>query len=669
MIQQAELRSLFELRLSSRNVGISDFFDSLSKYPDRQKILNQLHCIGQLEAILAHPSFSIPSLNALLDCLVPVDAFYKEMGGIEGYHAKIHSLLRKEPEGQSAHALFHAPTFIDISVSDEKTQQAVLWGIEAMPEMAEIFPLGGAADRLHLIDDVTGAELPAAKLKFLGKTLLERLVCDVQARERLYYFVHGKQIITPIAIMTSLEKANHFHVRNMLEENEWFGRPKESFRIFTQPLVPVVDEKGNWIFTEDLMPLMKPGGHGAIWKMAYDQKIFAWLESLGRKKALVRQINNPVAGLDYGLLAFIGIGWKRQCKFGFASCPRLLKAAEGVNVLIERKHENRNSLVLSNIEYCDFEKFGIEDMPLKEGEPYSRFSSNTNILFVDLPSIQTAVEQCPFPGLLLNLKKGSFVNAEGCKEDAYFGRLESTMQNIADVFVEEKQESLLTKETFITYNHRHKTIATTKRAFVSGGNLQETPESCFYDFLFAARELLEHDCGFDLPSRRSLLEYLDKGPEFVFLYHPSLGPLYQEIARKIQRGALSLGAEWVLEISDLFVSHLSLDGSLRIMADRIFGEKNERGEFVYSHNVGRCILRNVKIENRGVDWGRSSPFWKGDFVRREGVEILLKGKSEFIAEDVIFTGSHRFEVEDGRSLRVSQGSSGLSLQYTEFSPS
>ena len=84
--------------------------------------------------------------------------------------------------------------------------------------------------------------------------------------------------------------------------------------------------------------------------------------------------------------------------FGFASCPRLLKAAEGINVLLERKKEETVELVLTNIEYCDFAKFGIQDLPLKEGDPYSRFTSNTNILFADLKAIGQAIDLCPFQG-------------------------------------------------------------------------------------------------------------------------------------------------------------------------------------------------------------------------------------------------------------------------------
>lgn len=380
-----------------------------------------------------------------------------------------------------------------------------------------------------------------------------------------------------------------------------------------------------------LKPLMKPGGHGAIWKLARDRGIFSWFESLGRKKALIRQINNPIAGLDYGLLAFTGIGIRNEMTFGFASCPRLLQAAEGVNVLVEKEKE----IVLTNIEYCDFAKFGIEDLPLKEGEPYSRFSSNTNILFADLNAISRAVDACPFPGLLINLKKVSYTTESGEKKEEPIARLESTMQNIADVFVEEKGAELKTVKTFVTYNQRHKTISTAKKAFVTGGALQETPENCFFDLLQAHRELLQ-ECGFVLPECINLQQYLERGPDFLFHYHPALGPLYSTIREKLCGGSLSLGSELFLEIADFHAKQLHITGSLRV-----FGTQGSR-----------CILENVTIGNQGVDWNESRPYWKMALKRRETVTIILKGQGSFFARNLHLKGSHTFVIEDGQTMEI-----------------
>jgi hypothetical protein len=45
----------------------------------------------------------------------------------------------------------------------------------------------------------------------------------------------------------------------------------------------------------------------------------------------------------------------------------------------------------------------------------------------------------------------------------------------------------------------------------------------------------------------SVEEYLARGPGFLFLFHPALGPLWDVIAQKLRGGALAPGAELVLE--------------------------------------------------------------------------------------------------------------------------
>jgi hypothetical protein len=592
--------------------------------------LTQLITIGQAERLFSGP-FSETLFYKLLDDLVIVDHFYREIGGLLGYQKTICSLLAKREEAPSSSCKFHSPAFIDISKESEESLKFTDWGIDALPFMAEIYPLGGAADRLHLIEKQTGMELPAAKLPFAGKALLEHLINDLEARELLYFQKYGVRLITPVAIMTSLEKNNHAHVMEICESLQFFGRPRDSFRFFTQPLVPTVDAKGDWLLQGPCKPLLKPGGHGAIWKLAKDSGTFAWLKSLGRTKALVRQINNPIAGLDYGLLAFIGIGCKRDMHFGFASAPRLLKAAEGVNVLVEKEKE----VVLTNIEYCDFDKFGIEDCPLVEGSPYSRFSSNTNLLFVDLEAISKAVELSPFPGLLINLKKASYTLSTGEKKEELMARLESTMQNIADVFVEPKREGLRLNNTYVTYNQRKKTISTAKKAFVRGGPIQETPENCFYDLLFVNRELLL-ECGFQLPEQRDIERYLQEGPEVIFLYHPTLGPLYSIIRDKLKGGSLALGSELIIEMAKFHAVDLNIEGSLQIIGPP----------------SSRCILDHVTVRNRGVNWGASEPFWQMNLHRRETAKIILKENSTLIVRNREILGNKTYALKEGEVLEI-----------------
>lgn len=621
------------------------FFEGLCF--EEELVVKSIVAVGQGRRVFSHS----PSLKGvkerfreLLDQLLAVEKFYHELGGIVGYHWKVLSLMHAQ-ETELSNAKYHRPEGIDISHRSEGVYEAILSGIEHLPELAEIYPVGGAADRLRLHDQRTGLPLPAAKLVFCGKTLLEGLIGDLQAREYLYYKLFGKQVITPIAMMTSLEKDNHAQILSICEENRWFLRPKEGFRFFCQPSVPAINSAGEWCLQGALRPLFKPGGHGVLWKLARDEQVFDWLFRLDRRKALVRQINNPIAGCDHGLLAFAGMGSRKDKAFGFASCARRVKASEGVNVLIE-KEEGR--FVLTNIEYCDFKRFQIVDEAVEAGSLYSKFSCNTNILFADLQAVLDAVSKTPLPGMLVNFKKTTYCREDGRIVEEEMGRLESTMQNIADLFDPVEVDSL---QTFLTYNERCKTISTVKREFVLGSSLLETPEGCFLDLLKNARELLVYQCGFAVPEVNEPAIFFTQGPSFIFFYHPALGPLYDVIAQKLRGGVIKRGGELILEIAELDVVELTVEGSLSIRSEALMGHEEE-GVLVYSERTGKCVLKNVHVVNKGIDWESSNVFWRGDIARREILSIVIQGDGELYAENVTFRGGMEIVVQPATRVTV-----------------
>lgn len=638
--------------------------------PEQELIIQATVAAGQGERLFAECTED--QILALIDQLLPVERFYSSLGGIVGYQARMLQLLFcSEEKNTIDHPTYLPPEGFDISRETLEVRQAILNGIETLPSLAEIYPLGGAADRLRLYDTKTGLPLPAARLPFLGKTLLEGLIRDLQSREYLHYKLQSTQLTTPVAIMTSQEKNNHQHVLDICEEANWFGRPHESFKFFCQPLVPTVGRQGQWCLQGPAHLLMKPGGHGVIWRLAKEEKIFDWLFAWGRKKGLVRQVNNPVANTDYGLLAFTGLGCAHDKWFGFASCPRQVKASEGVNVLLKTSSFEGYTYRLTNIEYCDFNKYGIVDQPEKPGSPYSQFPSNTNILFVDLQTVLEATEKCPIPGILINLKKVTYLTPKGQKKEEEAARLESTMQNIADFLEERFDQELLSGhhrklKTYLTYNHRRKTISAVKREFALGASLLETPEGCFLDILQSSRDLLVHRCHFQVPPMSDPLHFFEKGPSFIFLYHPALGPLYSVIAQKLRGGRLHPGSELQLEIAEIDIENLDLDGSLLIQADNTLGHLDSEKKWIYSEKCGRCTLHNVFIYNKGIDHDMPNVFWRSEIARQEVCQIILRGRSEFYANNITLRGDHFIEVPDGHRCTATEADGELHLAFEKI---
>ena len=110
-------------------------------------------------------------LLQLLEQLLEIEEFYRHQGGIIGYHLSVIKLIVSQQKAGSEvldNTCYIHPEGLYIGEDSPEVLQAVRWGIESVPRMGVIYPLGGAGDRLNLIDEATGAPLPAALLPSLG---------------------------------------------------------------------------------------------------------------------------------------------------------------------------------------------------------------------------------------------------------------------------------------------------------------------------------------------------------------------------------------------------------------------------------------------------------------------------------------------------------------------
>lgn len=634
---------------------------------EQRLVLYALIVIGEGPIVLHRPEAQEIDflLTQLLDRLTGVERFYSVVGGIVGYHLTVLKLIRGDeigPYGGHPNVRYLKPQGVDLRADSPMRRKAILAGVRDLDQIAEIYVVGGAGDRLNLYDPITRQPLPAACLQFAGGNLLDLLMRDLQAREYLHYKLFGREVLTPVAMMTSEAKDNHRRIVGLCEERNWFERPKDSFFLFMQPQVPMVTEIGHWATEGIMTPVYRPGGHGALWQLAEDQGVYDWLNGLGRRKAIIRQINNPVAGTDHGLLAFAGLGLMNEKNFGFSSCDRRLNSPEGMNVLIEIQTNNRFDYRLTNVEYTEFAKHGVADAPDSPGSPYSTFPANTNILFVDLQAIRDTLPQCPMPGMLVNMKtRATYMDPSGRRTDLSAGRLEGTMQNIADFLVDRFEGPLQSEQnhdlqTYISFNHRHRTLSVVKQASSSTSIQAGSPDYCFYEMMSNYRELLQEYCAMAVPDFPPI-ESLDlRGLPLVVQFHPALGPLYSVIAQKIQGGTLATGSHWVAEIAELSIVNLRLDGSLQILADNPLGQG--RG-LRYSEQSGKCILRNVTVQNSGIDKENATSLWGADLPTKESLVIRIQGNGEFFAQDVTFSGDQTIRVATGERVMAIQDAQGV----------
>lgn len=584
--------------------------------------------------------------HGLIERLKEVEKFYKPIGGLVGYHhevlVRLAIHLGLKPPHPKETFTYEKPPRIDIRTMSPQVKELILCGLNNWEKVAMMMPIGGAGDRLGL-EDEKGHPLPASFLPFEGKTLLEGLVVDIEAIESLVLKTTGKKCITPIALMTSDEKNNHNLIEQFLKDNHYFGRPQESIRLFRQKMVPVVTEEGMWAMNGPLEPMLKPGGHGALWRSCEVHGILDWLEKLGKTHALIRQVNNPIASTDVNFLALAGYGLKHPIAMVMLTCERLVHSSEGVNVLRVRAEEGKTFHSITNVEYTDFAQENIQDVPEATGSPYSAFSSNTNLFLIEFKALKTALAKEPFPGMILNLKSKTPIRIGEQIELLRTGRLESMMQNIADAI---ETDSTQAPAQALLFAERSKVISVAKKKQPENGFALETPASAFYDRQKMFRDLLATKCSIHLPLLSGPVEYFHKLPPILMHLDPRLGPLHSLISQRIQGGTLSLGSFLQLHLQHFICRDIYLDGALDIEARQI--DQN----YVY--------LNRVSIVNAGWIQDRVSceQLWQKLSVPQKRCRVVLEGKSAFVARQVVIESDRDWVVKDGKMLLVSGDSRG-----------
>lgn len=629
---------------------ISTFVETAN--PEQREVINDLSAINQLSNFVEGASaLSNPQekLKQSVDQLVLINKFYEPIGGLKGYNKTVSSMLAKK--NAPSNAVITSPPFLDARSKNEEIWNICKTGCLAQPKSFELYVVGGAGDRLNLIDKTTGVPLPAAKLKFIGKTLLQRLFQDLEAREYWYFKTTGKNVRVPVVLMTSTEKNNDSEIEKMCKQSNWFGRPQDSIVRMIQPQVPLVDKEGRWVVASPLEFAMKPGGHGVVWKLGFDMGIFQNLMQKGIEYSLVRQINNPFVGLDNASFAMLGFGVSNKKAFGIATCPQRPGFAEGMIVL---KKEN-DLACISNIEYTEFEALKKEKPELFKSESLA----NVNFLFANLSDIEQGIKIDPIPGMLVNAKTEVDAYVNGRPEKVIAARLESTMQNISDAFTSKVHEpvTLGQMKSFVELFGRDKIMSASKRAYVPEKIIQETPISCLYDWHKTNRSLLAEYAKASLPPEKSMEEFMKSGPEFFFDYHPALGPLWEVIAQKLRNITFKTGSELILNIAEVHIDGLDLDGSLVIDADWITGKPSSKG-IQYSPNVGRVYFKNVTIKNNCKASSDLEAILDGTLKRKGCCTIHLQNAAEVFAENITIPHAFTLDVPPGMKAIIKNGPKG-----------
>lgn len=542
----------------------------------------------------------------LINQFKKLDNIYYDNGGFFGYIIEFYRCFNEKKEFDTEN--FSSCPFVEVtSLSHSEISSNVFLGIKTLAETGFFILAGGKAERFFDFQ----SNRSMSSLEFFKKSLLERIIEDIEGLEALYERFFQKPITVPIVIMLS----------SSVSMNEsCFSRIKKSDRylngflkFFVQNDLPLITSEGFFLLDKNEELVMLPGGHGRLWHEAYKQGIFCYLKDLKIKHILIRQINNPLAGLDENLLLLLGTSHIKKKLFGVISCNKDLRYSEGSWVKLCKQ----NTYSHINIEYTQLSFFNRDLI--------SRAPSNTNILYFNLEKNWNKLSQLPKFDHILNMK--TIIGKENC---LLAGRLECLVQDFSKL-LEDKEKDF--SSVIILNFPREKVISSIKKPLEK--NYLETPEKAFFDYLHCARKLLE-SCHVFLPKKRSWDDFLNLGPEFIFDYHPSLGPIYSLIRQKICHGSFFENSIVELNIIDVFLENLCIKGHF----------------IIDSEASGKCFMRNIEIKNKGSVFESSGEFWKGKLCTYEYLKISLGERARLYAEDLVLEGNIHIDVPREESWKL-----------------
>lgn len=204
-----------------------------------------------------------------------------------------------------------------IGVEDQSESEARALGEAALGagRLGVLLVAGGQGTRLGF-DGPKGA-LTLAPIS--GRTLFQIHVDRLLALGRRY------GAIPPLYLMTS--PANHDETCALFERNDRYGMPADRLRIFSQGVMPAVDEHGKLLLAARDSLVMSPNGNGGLFAALRDSGSLDHMAACGVDTISYIQVDNPLS--PSAEPRFVGHHLLRRSEF---SCKAMAKSGASEKV-------------------------------------------------------------------------------------------------------------------------------------------------------------------------------------------------------------------------------------------------------------------------------------------------------------------------------------------------
>ncbi len=232
----------------------------------RQKLLDSLHkqagVLGQQHLLQALDSLSFQELEA--------------------FHAQFQT-LSSELLAKQREAFFIGKQEKQLSPWSKVEQSSTTESGESLlveGQVGCVILAGGQGTRL-------GWSGPKALYPILPeKNMLQILLEKVKKSSALY------EQDFPVALMAS--PLNQQAIHQHLIEQRFYGLQEKQLSIFSQKMLPLLDEEGNWFLENPGSIAMGPDGNGGVFQLLATSGILAKWKSFGIKALAILPIDNPL---------------------------------------------------------------------------------------------------------------------------------------------------------------------------------------------------------------------------------------------------------------------------------------------------------------------------------------------------------------------------------------
>jgi len=418
-----------------------------------------------------------------------------------------------------------------------------------------------------------------------------------------------------LAIMTSGD--TNPGTFKLLEENDFFGMPKECCTIMMQEKVPALMDSDARISLGDEGSVdTKPHGHGDVHTLLHTTGLAKkWLDA-GKTHVLLFQDTNPLPFRS--LCALLGVSIEQGFTMNSVTVPRC--PGEAVGGIAKLVGKDGSSLTI-NVEYNQLDPL-LKSTPaggdVADQSGFSPYPGNINVILMELTGYQAALERTK--GVM-----PEFVNPKYKDESKQAfkkpTRLECMMQEFPRLLSQSDRTGFTQMDRFMCFTCVKNSIEEALPK-VKAGQPADTALSAEADVYNSNAKLLQlAGASVGAASKVSWLGIeADIGAKIVLA--PSFAVSYEDIKHKI-KGNVNISARSTLVLEgNVMLEDLDLDGTL----------------FVKAEPGAQAVLKGLKVTNAGSDLVSSEdPLKHPPFMRIRGYELDLKDCERLVVDSGVKT--------------------------------